>query len=118
MGHRVFDSRRHGFLELNKTEINQLAIFPAKRSAPEDLVWCLHLMLEHRFDLWQRARVSERVVGGQIPKTELKGFRVFFRGIKWLALAAENVCVQEFIPEFAMRIVFLAQLNKAGQPPT
>ncbi len=74
-------------------------------------------MLEHRFDLWQRACASERVGGGQIPKTELKGFRVFFRGIKWLALAAENVCVQEFIPEFAMRIVFLAQLNKAGQPP-
>ena len=29
-----------------------------------------------------------------------------------LRLAAEDVCVQEFIPEFALRVVFLAQLNK------
>jgi hypothetical protein len=32
------------------------------------------------------------------------------------ALTAEDVRVQEFIAEFALRVVLLAQLNKVGQP--
>jgi hypothetical protein len=32
------------------------------------------------------------------------------------ASAAEDVCAQEFVAEFALRVVLLAQLDKVGQP--